>query len=108
MSALIKEITATEFAEVTQADGLVLIDFWAPWCNPCRALSPILDSLADEFRDKVAVYKVNVDDASDLANSLGIRSIPALFLYKDKEVKQSFSGLTSRDKLKSAIETALV
>jgi thioredoxin 1 len=70
-------------------------------------LTPVLDSIADEFRDKIAVVKVNTDTEADLAKSLGIRSIPALFLYKDGDVKQSFSGMTSRDKLKDAIDGLL-
>ena len=64
-------------------DGLVLVDFFADWCGPCKMLAPVIEKLANEFADKLTVYKVNVDDDPDLARKFGIVSIPSLFLFKD-------------------------
>lgn len=106
MSELVREVDSSEYEGILASDTVAVVDFWAPWCNPCRALTPILTSLADEFKGKVVFYKINVDEASDLARTLGIRSIPAIFLTKSGSVLQTFSGLTSREKLKEALDKA--
>jgi thioredoxin 1 len=78
--------------EVTNSDKPVLVDFWAEWCGPCKALSPVLDEIATEMDGKANVVKVNVDQASDLAQKFGIRGIPTLLFFKNGEVKSTLVG----------------
>ena len=79
-----REITDTTFpAEVLNTKGIVLVDFWAPWCGPCRQLGPILDELSVDMKGKVEVLKMNIDENLDTPAKLGVRSIPALFLFQD-------------------------
>src|SRR6476660_9177846 len=79
-------------AEVMNSDKPVLVDFWAEWCGPCKALSPVLDEIATEMSGKANVVKVNVDQASDLAQKFGIRGIPTLIFFKNGEVKSTLVG----------------
>jgi len=77
-------ITADNFhAEVLESPVPVLIDFWAPWCGPCKMVSPLLDQIAEEYSGRLKVGKVNVDEAGSIAEQHGVTSIPTLFLYKD-------------------------
>ena len=86
--------------EVVTSDVPVLVDFWAPWCGPCRALSPIVDRLADQFAGKVKVGKVNVDEQGDLAAQYGINSIPRLLVFKGSSTPvQSVVGLRNEAEL---------
>ena len=100
-----KAITDSEFdAEVLKAKGLVVVDFWAEWCGPCRQLIPILDEISKEMGDKVKICKVNVDESPDKAADLGIRSIPSVFLFKDGKQIDVKVGLNSKSTLVSWIE----
>lgn len=84
--------------------GVVLVDFWAPWCGPCKMQTPILEKVAAEIGEKAVIAKVNVDENPELAAKYGIRSIPTLILLKDGENKQQFVGLQQQAALVSAIE----
>ena len=84
--------------EVLNSKGLVLVDFWATWCGPCRALGPILEDFANEYTD-VKVGKINVDEQPELASQFRVMSIPTLLLFKDGEVVKKSVGLLSKDEL---------
>ena len=92
MSDKVKELTVDNFAE-TIASGTVLVDFWAPWCGPCKVQGPILDKVADAVGDAAVIAKVNVDEHAPLAAQFGVRSIPTLLLFKDGEKVQDFIGV---------------
>ncbi len=106
MAGLVVELAAGDFdAAVTK--GVVLVDFWAPWCGPCRMQGPILDQLAPQFEGRAVFAKVNVDEARELAVKFGIKSIPALLILKDGEVKQTLVGLQQAAALSKALEDVI-
>jgi len=89
--------------KVIKSDKLVLVDFYAPWCGPCQALSPIIEEVAKEVGDKAIVYKVNIDDEHALANKFQVMSIPTLIVFKDGKIKNQIIGLSSKEDLVSAL-----
>lgn len=92
---MIKELNSESFKEVLESKEIVLVDFYADWCGPCKMLGPIMESIAEE----VKVYKVNVDESSDLAEQYGIMSIPCVIAFKDgKDVSRSI-GLKSKEEI---------
>jgi len=100
------ELDGNGYDEATKS-GVVLVDFWAPWCGPCKMQTPILEKVAAEIGDKAVIAKVNVDENPELAAKYGIRSIPTLILLKDGENKQQFVGLQQQAALVSAITAEL-
>ena len=94
------EIKSDNFEDlVIKSEKLVILDFWAEWCGPCKAIAPILDEISDEFSDKVLIGKVNVDEESELAGKNGIRSIPTLFFFHKGEIVHQEVGLQSKQTL---------
>lgn len=94
------EINSANFqGEVIESDIPVLIDFWAEWCGPCKALSPIIDELAGEYAGKVKIAKLDVDAEPGLAGQYGVLSIPMVALFKDGEVVERSVGLKPKDRL---------
>ncbi len=83
--------------EVVTNDNVALVDFWAPWCGPCRMLAPILDQLAEEFKNKANIVKVDTDKNQDLAVKLGIRSVPTVMFYKNGILMETIVGVKSKD-----------
>lgn len=105
--ANITEVTPANFDELLTSDLPVLVDFWAPWCGPCRTVSPIVDELADELTGRVVVAKCNVDENQDIAVKFGVMSIPTLIVFKDGKEASRTVGAMPKPRLKAEIESAL-
>jgi thioredoxin 1 len=108
MAANIAQISDDNFdSEVLKSSVPVLIDFWAPWCGPCRAIAPIVDELAGEYAGKLKIVKMNVDDNPRTPARYGVRGIPNLLLFKNGEVQQQIVGAVPKAHLVKAISTVV-
>lgn len=92
-------------ADVLQADTLVLVDYWAPWCGPCKMIAPILDDIAEEYQGRVKVVKVNVDENQSIASKYGVRGIPTLSLFKNGQVVATKVGALAKSQLTAFLDS---
>ena len=99
------ELTAENFN--IAKEGVALVDFWAPWCGPCRMLAPVIDELAEEFDGKAKICKVNTDEVQDLAVEYGVRSIPTLLFFKNGEIKEPLVGAQSKTAIAEKLNSLL-
>lgn len=107
MSEAIDHVNASTWSTVTTSSVPVLVDFWAEWCGPCRAIAPVLEDLAKEYSGKLKIVKVNVDEAPDVAQQFSIRSIPTLLIFKGGAVADQSVGALSKAALKARIDNIL-
>ena len=102
-----KEFTDSEMDNLLAQESLIVIDFWAEWCGPCRMVSPIIDELATEYEGRVTIGKMNVDENDDVVGQFGIRNIPTVLFFKDGKMVDKVVGATAKDKFVEKIEAML-
>ncbi len=104
---MVAELSDADFEqEVLQSSDPVLVDFWAPWCGPCRQITPMIEELANENSGSAKVLKVNIDDNPEMAQKFGVMNIPTLLVFKDGNVSERFVGVQPKAKLQEAIDAA--
>jgi len=110
MSTIVKtepvHISDDSFDAVVGAGGLTLVDFWAPWCGPCRAIAPVLEDLAADHEGELIVAKINIDDHQEKAAAFGVRAIPTLVLFKDGQPVETLVGVQTKASLSDAVARA--
>ena len=104
MSENITDLTTDTFKDTISGETPVLVDFWAPWCGPCKAIAPILEELAGELGDKIKICKVNVDENDAISAEYGIRAIPTMLVFKGGEMAEQIVGMLPKDALKAKLE----
>ena len=104
MSDLIN-LNKENFNKAVSETKPTLVDFWAPWCGPCLALAPILEEIANDFGDSVGIYKVNIDENTDLAQEHGVNSIPTILVYKNGALSETVVGVKTKDELVSLLQS---
>jgi thioredoxin 1 len=105
MSVLVSSITDAEF-QAAVAQGVTLVDFWAPWCGPCKMIAPTLDELAGELQGRARIAKINLDDNPEVAQAFGVMSIPTLLLFKDGQPVGKLVGAQPKASLRAFVEQA--
>jgi thioredoxin 1 len=109
MAEGVREISDTNFeSDALKSDLPVLVDFWAPWCGPCRMVAPVVQELSEEYSGKMNFFKMNTDENPQVPTKFGIRSIPTLLIFKGGELKGTIVGYRPKSDLKKRIEEALV
>lgn len=108
MSELIKHATKNDFkTEVLESETPVLVDFWAEWCGPCKAMSPVVDELAEKYQEKLKVVKVDVEAEPELATEYKVRGIPTLMVFKGGEAVKTKAGMQDKYALQDFVDSAL-
>ncbi|MBE0513702.1 thioredoxin [Sulfurimonas sp.] len=100
------ELTSSDF-EATLSEGVSLVDFWAPWCGPCRMIAPVIEELANDYEGKAKICKVNTDEEQDIAVKFGIRSIPTIIFFKDGKIEGQVVGAQSKAALAEKLDALL-
>lgn len=106
-SEKVQEVTDTNFDTLISSDTPTLVDFWAPWCGPCKAIGPVIEELAAEFDGKATIAKMNVDDSPETPGKFGIRAIPTIILFKSGEVVDQITGAVGKAQLVELLNKAL-
>ena len=104
MSEKITELDSSNFDSILSSSSTpIVVDFWAPWCGPCKAIAPILNELAEELGDAVKICKVNIDNNSEVASKYEIRAIPTILIFKDGQIVDTIVGLIEKEDLKAKL-----
>src|SRR5258708_5030206 len=107
MAGNVAEFTDKNFkTEVLLSEEPVLVDFWAPWCGPCRMIAPMIEELAGEYHGSIKIGKINIDDSPHAAGEFGVSSIPTLMIFKAGEVVDRFVGVQPKNRLQAALDAA--
>lgn len=105
---MVQHLTDASFeTDVLEQDGVVLVDFWAPWCGPCRTIGPIIEDLAEEYEGRAVIAKLNVDEEQQVAARYGIMSIPTLLIFKDGKPVDKIVGVTPKHSIAAKIDSHL-
>jgi thioredoxin 1 len=108
MAGNVIELTDETFDDtINNTDMPVLVDFWAPWCGPCKMMAPIIEEIAETYKDQAVICKLNTDDSRDSAMEFGISGIPTLILFKDGQIEKKWVGVTSKKVISEALDELL-